>query len=58
MYIITLKIKNIKFKRCVDTNNINTCVEEIPLLLQKINEEYYLDFTPEQVVIEKIKRYN
>lgn len=58
MYIIDLQIKSFKFKRAVDTNNIKKCVEEIPHILNRIKDDYLIEFEEEQVRINKIKYYN
>lgn len=58
MYIIDLQIKNIKFKRCINTNDINICVQHIPLILKDISEIYCIEFdSKKDVKINKIKWY-
>lgn len=58
MYTIDFKVNNVKFKRCVETNNIHKVIEELPHILKRIEEEYFIEIDERTLVINKIKRFN
>lgn len=57
MYQIKIQIKQYKFKRFVDTNNIYEAVEKINNLLENIKSNYYIEFEQHEVLIKEIKHY-
>lgn len=58
MYIIDLRIKNIPFKRAVETNNIIKVMEELPNIIQRIGDEYFIETEDKYIIIDKIERFD
>ena len=58
MYIIDLKINQYSFKRAVETNNIIKVMEELPNILQRIEDEYFIEIDDKTLVIDKIERFD
>lgn len=57
MYQIKFRIKQYKFKRFVDTNNINVVIANIDKILDDIRNATGIDFENNQVLIKEIKHY-